>query len=251
MKNTVYSKLIFVLGWWMMITGCGFQQRKYTHGHYLDRWNEPTASHLSPNIPLMTENEIAGMTAIQNDTLIITDQKSSSPLLSNNDQDASTISDFVLINDMIKDTTIKGNKTERVDLPNQKEEPSVLNEPYKEAKKHVKRFSGISAFLFAVMVALAVSMAQSSGIYEESLYSAMLIVGLLSLATLIFFRSKWKKPYQLMLENFKSYRKFNENEKWYKAFDNKVFSVDFLIGMGLIFILIASVIIITPLYSGY
>jgi hypothetical protein len=54
-----------------------------------------------------------------------------------------------------------------------------------------------------------------------------------------------------MLENFKSYRKFNENEKWYKAFDNKVFSVDFLIGMGLIFILIASVIIITPLYSGY
>jgi len=49
----------------------------------------------------------------------------------------------------------------------------------------------------------------------------------------------------------RSYRKFNENEKWYRAFDNRVFSLDFLIVLSVLMTVFAFFILITPLYGGY
>jgi hypothetical protein len=93
-------------------------------------------------------------------------------------------------------------------------------------------------------------MTQSSSIYEESLYSGVVLAGLLMMLALLVFRNKWKNSYQLMSEEFRSYRKFNEKEKWYKAFESKIFSIDFLIGMALVLTIFAFGMVITPL-SGY
>jgi cation transport ATPase len=231
------------------ISSCGFQQRKYTHGHFWEHKHEPTTSHPTTAISAMTENDRREDIAIHSDILIISDDVSSMPLVSDQVERSPENADLNL--NVVKDTTIKGNKPARVDLPNQKEEPAGLNDHYKEAKKHVRRYSGISTFLFAAMVALYVSMTQSSGIYTESLYSGVVVAGLLMMLALLVFRNKWKNPYQRMSEDLRSYRKFNEKEKWYKAFENKLFSINFLIGMAVVFTIFAFFMVITPLYGGY
>ncbi len=248
MKYSACFSLILCLVWCLAFTSCGFQQRKYTHGHFWENKYEPTVSPPSPVISAMSENNCREASDIHSDVVFITNEASSMPFVSEQVELISENADMKMHG--VNDTTIKGNKPARVDLPNQKEEPAGLNDHYKEAKKHARRYFGVSSFLFAVMVALYVSMTQSSSIYEESLYSGVVLAGLLMMLALLVFRNKWKNSYQLMSEEFRSYRKFNEKEKWYKAFENKIFSIDFLIGMALVLTIFAFGMVITPL-SGY
>jgi hypothetical protein len=79
----------------------------------------------------------------------------------------------------------------------------------------------------------------------------MIVAYVLMLFTFLNFRSLWKKPYQSLSDGLRSYRKFNENEKWYRACDNRVFPLHFLIVLSVLMTVFAFFILITPLYGGY
>lgn len=232
-----------------MITSCGFQQRKYTHGHYLDCCKDPTSTVISPSLSAMTEIPCIDFLEGNQVSKPMMDDLSSSVLAT--DQDSDEKQNRSMGSEIVGDTTIKGSKGNRVDLPNQSETPAILEEHLKKSKKYANRYFGVTGLLFAAMVGLQVAFSQSSSIYSSSLYLSMIVAYVLMLFTFLYFRSLWKKPYQSLSDGLRSYRKFNEQEKWYKAFDNRVFSLHFLIVLSVLMTVFAFFILITPLYGGY
>ena len=247
---------IFTIGFlFVFFTSCGFQSRKYTHGHYgFDSKVHSRAVEMlsltcqegnieKDELSAIVKNDAEGVIGVgeEGDQLLV--KEANVPV-------QSTMSDEQY-ESVGADTTIKGKNDQRIDLPNQSETPAILEEHFKKSKKYANRYFGVTGLLFAAMVGLQVAFSQSSSIYSSSLYLSMLVAYVLMLFTFLYFRGLWKKPYQSLSDGLRSYRKFNEQEKWYKALDNRVFSLDFLIVLSVLMTVFAFFILITPLYGGY
>jgi hypothetical protein len=102
-----------------MITSCGFQQRKYTHGHYRDCCKDPTSTVISPSLSAMTEIPCIDFLEGNQVSKPMMDDLSSSVLAT--DQDSGEKQNRSMESEIVGDTTIKGSKGNRVDLPNQSE----------------------------------------------------------------------------------------------------------------------------------
>lgn len=218
-------------------TGCGFQSRKYTHGHYLEsfRKNHTEEQTLNTADSQKGNKEISAST--EEYSVLLSDPISSS--LGLNENDHNDFSSHEKCIKLEKDTTIKGEKKEKIHYPNQKEAPKSLSQPIEEAKTHVKHYFWLNTLWAAIFGGLYAALAQSASEVGSAISPLLFVLGILMIVTFITFRMKWKTPYHDAAEELKSYRKFNEKEKWYKEFENRIFSIDFLIVIGVVITLFA------------
>jgi hypothetical protein len=219
---------------WM---GCGFQSRKYTQGHYWESWSKNHDIEPIPHAANVqnVNKEISAST--EEYSVLLSDPISSS--LGLNEIDHNDFSSHEKCIKLEKDTTIKGEKKEKIHYPNQKEAPKSLSQPIEEAKTHVKHYFWLNTLWAAIFGGLYAALLQSTGDVGSAISPLLFVLGFLMVITFFTFRMKWKVPYQSTSEELKSYRKFNEKEKWYKEFENRIFSIDFLIVMGVVITLFA------------
>lgn len=242
----------------VFLTGCSFHSRKYTRGWYFGDAIENAAHEHSPS--MMPRFKKATPQLCYEDSLICSHQAiiENSDNVVNKNADNDSVHSLVVprhkmrierMNEMDVDTLIKGDNSDKLDYPNQQEQPKSWSDLYGQASKPIYRYFVIMVVLGLILFGLLAILLNIPDL-EDYLAFVFIIAPVVMLMLLWKFRRQWKYPYRHLENELNQYKKYNQGEKWYQDINEKKDFLDLAISISLS-VLLGALLLSYPVIAYY